>query len=199
MFAWARDRGHVVATLIPKVDLPAGRRRERLPTDEETERILREAKPDFAVIYRALRQCGARPGELAAATMDDILGGEIVLKKHKTSRKSGRARRIWIGEKLQALIDQATSGRTTGPIFVDQRGRSWTVQRLSRRFRTIRNRLELSRELVLYTTRHEHATKICAAHGIYVAQQALGHASIKTTQRYVNVDPDQQRSAQDDV
>jgi integrase len=43
-----------------------------VPTAAETEAILLRASPQFWLIYLALRQCGARPGELCRATIADI-------------------------------------------------------------------------------------------------------------------------------
>ena len=55
----------------------------------------------------------------------------------------------------------------------------------------------LPRDLVLYLARHEFATRVVKARGIYEAGQALGHADIKTTQRYAHLDLDDIRRAQE--
>ena len=61
------------------------------------------------MIYSALRQCGARPGELCRATIADVdrTSRVITLKEHKTARKTGQPRRIPVGRKLENLLDQA--------------------------------------------------------------------------------------------
>jgi integrase len=46
--------------------------REGLPTPDETAAILSRASLEFQLIYAALRQCGARSGELCRATIADI-------------------------------------------------------------------------------------------------------------------------------
>ncbi len=67
-----------------------------MPTAAETEAILARASPSFRLIYLALRQCGARPGELCRATIADIdrKSNAIVLREHKTARKTGKPRRL---------------------------------------------------------------------------------------------------------
>ena len=50
---------------------------------------------------------------------------------------------------------------------------------------------------MLYLTRHEFATRVVKARGIYEAGQALGHSDIKTTQRYAHLDLDDIRRAQE--
>ena len=98
--------------------------RDRLPTSEETAAILWQASPAFRVIYLALRQCGARPGELCRATIADIdrTANAIILREHKTARKTGKPRRIPIGRKLGELLAQAIGDRQAGPIFLSPAG-----------------------------------------------------------------------------
>ena len=45
------------------LEKPRVGRRDRVPTTAETEALLAKASPAFKLIYSALRQCGARPGE----------------------------------------------------------------------------------------------------------------------------------------
>ena len=82
--------------------------RNRVPTAVETEALLAQASPAFRLIYSALRQCGARPGELCRDTIADVdrLNRVITLKEHKTAGKTGQPRRIRIGRKLAELLDQ---------------------------------------------------------------------------------------------
>ena len=83
------------------------------------------ASPAFRLIYSALRQCGARPGELCRATIADVdrANRVITLKEHKTARKTGQVRRIPIGRKLGELLNQAIGTRTEGPVFLSPAGK----------------------------------------------------------------------------
>jgi site-specific recombinase XerD len=49
------------------LEKPRVGRRDRVPTPAETNALLARASPQFRLIYSALRQCGARPGELWSA------------------------------------------------------------------------------------------------------------------------------------
>ena len=91
------------------LEKPRVGRRDRVPTPAETEAILAQASPQFRLIYSALRQCGARPGELCRATIADVDRAQrvITLKEHKTARKTGQPRRIPISRKLGEMLDQA--------------------------------------------------------------------------------------------
>jgi integrase len=105
--------------MFGNLEKPRVGRRDRIPTPAETEAILARASPTFRLIYSALRQCGARPGELCRATIADVdrANRVITLKEHKTTRKTGQPRRIPIGRKLGEMLDQAIGTRTQGPVF----------------------------------------------------------------------------------
>src|SRR5262249_29887393 len=109
-----------------KLEKPRVGQRDRVPTAVETEIILAKASPEFRLIYSARRQCGARPGELCRATIADIdrTANAIILRDHKTARKTGKPRRIPIGQKLGELIRQAIGDRQAGPIFLSPAGKA---------------------------------------------------------------------------
>lgn len=179
---------------------PAGRMRDRLPTADEVSQIKAIASPEFNVVYQALRQSGARPNEIARATVADWdrVTGQIVLEKHKTARKTGRPRKIAVGEKLAALILASLGDRTEGPLFRTPRGNQWTTDTLSQTFSRYRNAAGVDKAVVLYSSRHEHATAICKLHGMDATADALGHAT-KITGRYVHQDPKERQARQDSV
>ena len=196
---FALDHDLLDKPVFGKLEKPRVGQRDRVPTAAETEAILARASPQFRLIYLALRQCGARPGELCRATIADVdrINRVITLKEHKTARKTGQPRRIPIGQKLGELIRQAVGDRPTGPIFLSPAGKAWTVPNLSRTYSRLRDLAGLPRDLVLYLARHECGTKICREKGIEYARRLLGHANISTTQRYMHLDDQELADAQD--
>lgn len=188
---WLQANNVACCTIaMPK---PCGRERTALPTDDQVRRILAAAPADWSLIYRALRATGARPNELVRATFADWDRARnlIVLADHKTSRKTGKPRQIAVGRAFRAILAAAISDRTDGPLFVTARGRPWTVDGVSRVFRRIRDRLRLPRDLVLYLTRHEHATKLYQkTKDLKSVADALGHATIATSNRYARALPE---------
>lgn len=199
---WARKNKYLAAPIVEKLEKPPGRKRERIPTDDEIRRITAAAPADWSLIYRALRMCGARPNELCRATLADWdrEAGMITLAHHKTVKKSGRPRVIPVGKKLARLLAESTAGRSEGPLFQRADGRAWDPQVVSGVFRRLRDRIGLSKELCLYLTRHEHGTKLLAkVKDLKAVAEALGHADIKTTQRYVHKTTAELRANQDAV
>lgn len=182
-----------------KLDRPRTRRRERIPTDEENAAIEALCPPEFLLIFRALRQTGARPGELCAVRIKDYDRDSrlLLILDHKTATRTGKPRKIGVGQKFGEIVAQAIGERTEGPIFLDSKGRAWTTPRLSAEFRKYRDKAGISKEICLYCQRHCHATALCAVAGIHVAAQALGHSSIQTTMRYLHPDDSQLARNQD--
>lgn len=190
VFAFAVRRRYLRKKLFDKLERPRARHRERIPTDEENAAIETRADPAFRLVFRALRQCGARPGELARAQIDNWDRGKrlLILKDHKTATSTGQARKISVGEKLEALFLEAIGDRTAGHIFLDRRGNPWTTAKLSAVYRRLKKSAGLPDDLCLYLQRHQHATILVEKAGIHAASKSLGHTSITTTQRYVHTD-----------
>ncbi len=196
---FALDHKLIDRPVFGKLENPRVGQRDRLPTAEETAAILSRSSSEFRLIFSALRQCGARPGELCRTTIADLdhAANAIVLREHKTARKTGKPRRIPIGQKLGELIRQAIGDRQSGPIFLSPVGKAWTVPNLSWTYSRLRDMAGLPKDLVLYLARHECGTKICREKGIEYARRLLGHVDISTTQRYMHLDDRELADAQD--
>lgn len=175
-----------------KLKKPGGRKREVLPTAEETRQILAHGQPDFRLIYRSLRLTGARPGELCKAMISNIepVEGLIILHEHKTARKTGKPRRIAIGHPtLIELIRESIGDRKEGNIFLRKNGRPWRTELVSAAFRKARDEAGLRKCLVLYLARHEHGHALYTeTKDIKCVADSLGHANISTTMRYTRVE-----------
>lgn len=193
-------RLEIPCVLVRDREKPIGRVRERIPTADEIERIKEIASPAFRLVFDALRRSGARPNELANATIADWKQSEymIVLTTHKTARKTGRPRKIIVGEKLEAIIRESIGQRTAGPLFLTPQGNAWVTDTLSQTFARYRNELNIDRDLKLYGAgRHAFATACCNA-GFNENDIAflMGHAG-SMTQRYMHPDVMQLRDKQD--
>lgn len=198
---WLIENDRISVPITPKkLAKPGGRKRELIPTKEETKALLEKATADFKQIYLALRLTGARPGELCAAHIAqlDRKAGEIVLTQHKTAAKTGKPRRIAVGHaSLITILEAAIGTRTEGFIFLRANGRPWKPEMISAAYRVARKAAGLRNGLVPYLARHEHATAIYKTTGdIKAVADLLGHAQISTTMRYTRVDIDQMKNNQ---
>lgn len=198
---FATERGHMNQPPMEKIKKPTGRKRERTVRPDEAAKILRRARRPFAHVYRALLRTGARPNEIARARIEDFdaVRSLIVLKEHKTARKTGESRKIGVGRKLRRLVDRCIAGRTEGPIFLNDRGQPWNANAMSHAFRRLREQLDLPDDIVLYCTRHTAGTAICRKLGIHAAAHALGHRTIQTTTRYAHAPDEDLTKYQDET
>lgn len=188
---WAIDTGRIENPINSKpLRKPSGNLRQRLPTPREIDKIVRNARPAFRSIFRALLLTGARPDELCRATIADYdpVRQMIHLEEHKTRHKTKRPRIIPISSACRVILRQAMGDRREGALFLSPHGKPWTSVRLSEAFRRLRKSLDLSPEIVLYSTRHTAATQIVRKKGIGQAAAVLGHSGLQTIQRYVHPD-----------
>ncbi len=83
---FALDHRLIDRPVFGKLEKPRVGQRDRVPTADETTAVLSRSSPEFRLIYSALRQCGARPGEFCRATIADIdrTANAIVLREHKS-------------------------------------------------------------------------------------------------------------------
>jgi integrase len=184
---------------LPK---PPMGRRERIPKDEEISRLLEHARPEFRAIYAALAQCGARPGELCKATIQDVdwQKHRIVLLEHKTAKKTGKPRTIAIGAELGKMLAAAIGGRTEGPVFLAPGGGAWLVEALSAMHRRLRDAAGLDTRIVLYSTRHRYGTEMVRRKKpLKDIAEMMGHAKTTTTELYTHIDVTELAGDQDDM
>lgn len=193
---FAADQYDLEIHLRPKdLKKPSGKRREAIPTEEELEKIFESAGGALELAFRSLAQSGMRPNELVRATIADLNPERdlLILKDHKTATKTGRPRRIPLGETMQRLVLTAIGGRESGQIWLDETGKGWTVGKLSRLFSKVRDRLGLNQDLVLYSFRHYKGTQVVKKYDIHKAAIVLGHSQVSTTARYAHPDDDDAR------
>lgn len=183
-------RLEIPCVLVRDGEKPLGRIRERIPTQSEASGIAEVAHPAFRLIFQALRRSGARPNELANATIADWGRSEnlIVLLKHKTAKKTGRPRKIVVGKQLATIILESIGARTEGPLFLTPRGQAWSTDSLSQAFARYRREAKVDADLKLYGMRHGFATA-CYESGFNENDIAflMGHAG-SMTQRYMHPD-----------
>ena len=183
-----------------RIEKPPIGRRERIPTDEEVKTLLAGASPEFRLIYRALSQSGARPGELCNLQIEQILWdrGRIELKHHKTARKTGKPRRIPLGEAFAKTLREAIGDRPAGPAFLGPNGAAWTVDNLSSTHRRLRDAAGLDKRIVLYCARHRFGTGLVKAGvDLKIVAELMGHEHVSTTEIYTHLDAGELAKDQD--
>lgn len=179
---WAADEGYVPSNPLRGLKRPACGKRTVMITDEQHRLLLENSDRHFQRFLTALRETGARPGEVAKVTAADVdLKQHVwILQDHKTAQKTGRPRLILMTERLRLLTQELMQEQPTGPLFRNKQGRPWTVNAIRLRMQRLGRELNLPNDVVAYSYRHTYARN-GLANGVPVATMAelLGHSDTK--------------------
>jgi integrase len=185
---WALGEGLVGDNPLKLMKKPTSKRRERYLTAAERRQILAAAKgQDFRMFLFAMSQSGARPGEIRLVTANDLNfeQGAWILEKHKTAKKTGKPRIIYMTPPLRRLCERLVAKSPTGPIFRNSRNQPWTKNAIQLRFRQLRKKLGLDPGVVAYCYRHAYITD-ALERGVSDATVAalVGHESTDMIHRH---------------
>ena len=112
--------------------------------------------------------------------------GVWVLPEHKTAKKTGQPRMVYLTPPMVALTKKLLARNPAGPLFRTYRGNhpydnnTWRC-----RFRRLRERLPQMPYFTAYSFRHTYATQ-ALENGVEIAHVAtlLGHASTDMVMRH---------------
>lgn len=179
-YRWALRHGYATTDpteLLERPRLPRGLPRPARMVDVDL--AIAEAEPVMARMLSLMVDGGLRCCEVARLDWQDVdldLGVLYLTGKGATDRTVGVPRRL---EQILAGADEVV-----GPVV----GRRMTPTRVSQLVGAHLRSCGIS--TTAHKLRHLYATRMLAATGdITIVQQALGHASIATTQIYAQVDP----------
>jgi integrase len=202
-FNWAARSGLIGSNPLSGIDkpTPASRGADSLigTTTEEVEknhaRILTAAPPMFRPFLQALKDTGARPGEIIAATAADFdpgLGAFVFRKEssrrqdrfsHKTASK-GKDRVIFLTRETLAYVKQMVSRYPTGPLFRRKVGRGFHKVYVVGAFLKLQKKLGL-RNLTAYSYRHTYATEMLkAGMDVDTLAELMGNSPLIIRQHY---------------
>jgi integrase len=189
MYQWAVGEGLLKENPLRSVKKPPARRRERILTADEKKKILAAVKDKhFREFIFALQETGCRPMEVARVTADDVNleHGVWMLKEHKTARKTGKPRIVYLTPAMIDLTRELVARYPEGPLFRGPREkRPFTLNGIRCRFRRLRKKLLHLAGVVAYTYRHSYATD-ALANGVPMASVAelMGHRDLSMLQQH---------------
>jgi integrase len=181
-YSWADKQGVLSPSPVRSVEVDPVRRRTRVLTRDEQAEILAAIRDEpFRQFVLAMIETGCRPSEVArvtAANVDHALG-VWVFEAHKTAKKTGKPRVVYLTPAALELTKRLVEKHPEGPLFRGPRGgRPFTRNNIRCRFRRLREKLPHLAHFVCYNLRHTYATQ-ALLNGVGVAQVAelLGHTS----------------------
>jgi integrase len=164
--------------------------RKVCPSDRK-KRLRPSAAARFRQVLVCLRFAGMRPGELCRLEWSDVdlEARELVLRRHKTSKKTRKRRRVPIHPVvLKLLIFVRRLGQPGDRVFLNHRKKPWERRTLGQRLRRSREAAGLPADAVLYGLRHAFGTRaILRGVDLKTLSQLLGHQTTRMTEHYVTL------------
>ncbi|MGA2257957.1 MAG: site-specific integrase [Thermoguttaceae bacterium] len=211
-FNWAAQQGIIKANPFRGVAQRPGEARRPM-TDQEFRALLRATGPKrptgrkqakrrhrptagerFRQVLFFLRYTGARPGEMASLTWEDVNleAGVIVLRKHKTIRtqRTPRPRVILLVPAVVKLLRRVRQQQSPGAkrVFLTARATPWDRWNLGHRMRRLRDRADLPDDVKLYGLRHRFGTQsVVNGVDIKTLAELMGHTTSRMTEHYVHL------------
>jgi integrase len=123
---------------------------------------------------------GLRVGSLVALQVDDVIGGEILVRR----AKGDVAVRVFVPRALRPEFDRYVAGRS-GPLFPGPGGRPLTTRHVARRLRRWCERARIE-PCSPHALRRTMGTRLYAAcRDPLVVQRGLGHRSLVSVLPYI--------------
>jgi integrase len=187
-FNWCVKRKLLAKNPIAGIEVPARTRITSYLTKEQRKTVYAagRGKP-FKNLLTALEQTGCRPGEVSAVTAADVdlQAGVWTLKQHKTGKKTGKPRTVYLTDAMVALTRELMATNPTGTLFLNQDKKPWTRQAIRCRFRNLRKKFPAFGHFTAYSFRRAFVTD-ALERGVDVAQVAelVGHTSTDMVMRF---------------
>jgi integrase len=183
-FNWAVGKGYLTVNPLRSLEKPPMERRERILSPEERRAILGAADgKEFKMYLFAIGSTGCRPGEVRKVTAAevDLQMGTWRFKKHKTGKRTGRPRIVYLTPAMVNLCRRLMRERPDGPIFRNSRGLPWSRNAVRIRLRRIRLKLGLDAGVCAYAYRHTWVTEALAYGGldVHTVAELAGHKGTK--------------------
>lgn len=144
---------------------------------EQRDRIIAKASRRLAAFLRGLEQTGARPSELAAATVADFdpRAGTLTLRHRKGRPAKVRARGVTLGQVGADFFAAQARGKTpAAPLVANDAGGHWQRHEWSRGIREAitaanekaRGRQRVPKEASAYSFRHARISELLQVYGV---------------------------------
>jgi integrase len=201
-FNWAARSGVIARNPLAGIEKPspASRGAESLigNTTEEIEanhqRILAASPAAYRPLLQALKDTGARPGEIAAATAADFnaeLGAFNFHKEmtrrgerfsHKTAKRKDRV--IFLRGETLRHVHELVQRYPNGPLFRRNGGKSFKKVNIVNMFTKVQKRMKMP-TLTAYSYRHTYATELLkAGMDVDTLSELMGNSPLVIRQHY---------------
>jgi integrase len=188
VFSWAKDEGLLAANPLAGMKRPKPPPRQRAMTDGEFQALYDQAGGPFRDFLRALYLTGARPKELRELRWEQVREDRLVLTRHKTSRKVGKPRVIFLDDEMKAMTARLRDNGHAH-VFLNTRGEPWTMNAVRLQIDRLKKGLGLAGDLCAYLARHGFGTRaVLQGVNTAVVAELMGHSSLEMVSKvYVHL------------
>lgn len=201
-FNWAFSEGMISENPLRSLRKPPSVSRDRILTPKEREELFAAIKDQqFRDFVFALQETGCRPSEVRKVTAENVSleHGVWILQHHKTRKKTGQPRVIYLTEPMIELTKRLMVRNPQGPLFRGPRGnKPFSKNGVRCRFRRLRQKLPHLKGVISYTYRHSYATD-ALERGVPVATVAelIGHKDLRMIANHYGHLSEKRRHLQD--
>jgi integrase len=185
-FNWCECEGLLPSNPLRKLRKPPSVSRDRILSVEERQQIMAAIKDqEFRDFVFAMQETGCRPGEIrkVTAAQVNLEHGIWVIEHHKTRKKTGQARIVYLTPPMIDLCRTLMAKWPTGPIFRGPKrkgSKPFSRNAIRCRFMRLRKKLPHLQGVISYTYRHTYTTD-ALERGVPMATVAelIGHKDLK--------------------
>lgn len=181
IFRWGQRRAHVKTNPLEGMERPAPNvRRDFIPPELLGDLVAaaREQDTDFGQLVAFLVETGARAEEVLKMQMEHI-DKEAVRLPATLAKGRTRVRVVYLPPVAQTIVQEIWAQRTTGPLFLDGRGRPWTKHTMKLQFEKLRATLGIP-TLCATMLRHSFAhARLAAGQDPLLVSKLLGHVDTR--------------------
>lgn len=186
MLSLAEDQG--VLKYLPRIKLRKENERSATFDAHVEEKFLSSAKQPMLDVFLIGQDAGLRPDEAVRIRWPDVLWDKSLI--FVSSGKTPKARRyVPLSDRVRAALRARAQSSTSEWVFPSKRSKSGHIEHsgLAKAFRLRREELGITKDLVLYSTRHTFGSDLMDQMGdLTKVGKILGHSSTRITERYVH-------------
>jgi len=188
VFSWAKKEGLLAENPLIGMERPKPPPRQRAMSESEFNQLYQQAGGPFRDFLRALYLSGARPKELRDLRWLQVREDRWVLTKHKTSKKVGSPRIVYLDAEMQEMMARL-KGNGSEHVFLNTEGNPWTMNAVRLQVWRLKKALGLADDICAYLCRHGFGTR-AIMNGVnpVVVAELMGHNSLEMVSRvYVHL------------
>jgi integrase/recombinase XerC len=161
------------------------RGRKAIISPADHAKLIEHADADWKEYLALLWETGARPGEIAGLTVDDLdlANKMVILAKHKTAEQTGEDRIIHLTDTALAILQRRLATHPEGLLFPGEDGQRLSANNVACRMRRLCERAGV--KAFCYSYRHTYGTDALSK-GIpdAVVATLMGHTGTATLHRH---------------